>query len=83
VNGCCHIKVFIAGAITIGLEKSQARTMQVYVFHWEKELEENLTRRLSDNPFPIFASVFADNGAIINISAHLRSFEGYIIQTAC
>mmetsp|Transcript_18570 Transcript_18570/g.35387 ORF Transcript_18570/g.35387 Transcript_18570/m.35387 type:complete len:240 (+) Transcript_18570:657-1376(+) len=52
------MKVFIAGAISILLRKSHARTTQV--------------SRLSQMPFAIFAKVFAESGAMTSISAQRR-----------
>lgn len=60
VKGCSHMKVFIAGHITTGFDISHARRMDV--------------RRLSQSPFAILASVFADNGATTRASAQFRNY---------
>jgi len=59
VNGFAHIKVFMAGASSIGLAGSQARTMQV--------------RRLSQSPLASLARELADRGATTSKSAHFLS----------
>ena len=66
--------VFIAGAQTIGFEKSQALNIfQFFTFFPRISYLAIQVSKLSHCPFEILARVFALSGAIKNISAQARS----------